>query len=394
MKNKFRCLMVLSSRVASIQRSGIREIFDLAQNIPNVINLGIGEPNFKTPKYIDDAAKNAIDQGFDKYTVNIGIPELREQISRKLKRDNQIDADPKKEIIVTAGATQAIFLIMSCLLEQDDEVLLPTPIFTAYEYSARLSGAKPIQCPLNERGSFGFDLENLARHCTKRTRILVLNSPCNPTGVVYGEKDVRKILEFVAERDMYLISDEIYEKYLYEGAKCFSPACVNEFKNSVITVNGFSKTFAMTGWRLGYAAATEEIISAMTRFNMYNSVCPNSIAQKAGVAALKESLDFFEAVLKNYEKARKLMTAYLEEMSLSYVKPFGAFYIFPDISSVTKDSVSYCKTFLTEQHVATVPGSSFGNAGEAHIRLSYSADEVPMVIGLEKMKKFNDQFRK
>lgn len=386
--------MAISSRIAFVRKSGIREIFDLAQEIPNTISLGIGEPNFKTPKFIDEAAKKAIDEGFDKYTLNIGIPELRQQISSKLKRENNIEADPKTEIIVTAGATQAIFLLMYCLLEQGDEVLLPTPAFTAYEYSARLAGGKPVQCPLNESEDYEIDFDLLGKRCSKKAKLLILNSPCNPTGVTYREKEIKKLVEFVSERGLYLISDEIYEKYVYDDAKQFSPASSKEFKNRIVTVNGFSKTFGMTGWRLGYAVANEEIISALTRFNMYNSVCANSIAQKAGVAALEGSMGFFIPILKQYNKARNSMCKYLDELSLSYAAPSGAFYIFPDISSISKDSLHYCKGLLAEEHVATVPGSSFGTVGEGHIRLSYSVDENLLIIALEKMKKFNERFRK
>jgi aminotransferase len=384
--------MVLSKRIASIQRSGIREIFDLAQKIPDVINLGIGEPNFETPDFIAEAAKKAIDEGFDHYTVNIGIPDLRYEISKKLKNENQIVADPDREIIVTAGATQAILLIMYCLLDEGDEVLIPTPGFTAYEYSTLLAGGKPIQCPLNEGEYYAFDYDQLRKLCTERTRIVVLNSPLNPTGVVYKEKEIRELVDFASKQDLHLISDEIYERYLYRGAKSFSPASLEEFKDRIITVNGFSKSFAMTGWRLGYAAASEEIISAMTRFNMYNAVCPNSMAQKAGVAALKGSNAFFEPILKKYEKSYEIMTDYLDEMSLPYVRPFGAFYVFPEISSIARDSVSYCKKFLSEQHVAIVPSSSFGRIGEGHVRLSFSADEDSVSKGMERMNKFNQGF--
>ncbi len=385
--------MAISRRIASIHRSGIREIFDHAQRIPDAINLAIGEPDFRTPKFIEDTAKKAIDEGFDKYTLNIGIRELREAISEKLKRENNIQADPKKEIIVTAGSTQAIFLVIYCLLEEGEEVLIPSPAFTAYEYAARLASTIPVLTPMKENENYEIDVEALGRSCSKKTKLVVLNSPCNPTGVAYAENEIKKLIEFVLEKDdLYLLSDEIYEKYLYDGMKSYSPASMDEIRDRVITVNGFSKTYGMTGWRLGYAAANEEIISAMTRFNMYNSVCANSIAQRAGVAALNGPQDFFDPILRKYERARKIMCKYLDELGLPYVNPTGAFYVLPRISSLSKSSLRYCERLLEEKHVATVPGSSFGKSAEGHIRLSYSIDQTLLHEAMGRIKKFNRNF--
>lgn len=383
-------MTAVSRRIANIRRSGIREIFDLSQRIPDLINLGIGEPNFETPGFVSDAAKLAIDQGFDKYTQNTGLPELREQISRKLKRENGVTADPEKEIIVTSGATQAIFVVMNCLLNPGDEVLIPTPAFTAYEYAASIAGGKPVQVPLRQEDDYRLDPEQFRKRCSKKAKIIVLNSPCNPTGAVYSRRDIVALAELAIEKKITLVSDEIYERYLYEGASAFSPASKEDFRPNVVTINGFSKTFAMTGWRLGYAVATEDLIGAFTKFNMYDAVCAGSIAQKAGIAALKAGRsDYFRRVIKNYEIARSITCGYLDEMGLPYSKPKGAFYVFPDVTKVSKDSVSYCKDLLTECHVATIPGASFGKVGEGHIRLSFSSDAESLRTGLEKMQSFN-----
>ena len=382
----------ISRRISDVRPSGIREIFDLAENYANVISLGIGEPDFKTPDFVNSAAKRAIDEGFDKYTANKGLLELREEISKKLKRENRITADPKKEILVTAGATQAIFLVMGSLLDDGDEVLIPTPAFPAYEYSVLLSGGKPVEIPLDRSEDFCFDFDNLEKNVSERTKVIILNSPCNPTGVVHSEKEINRLAEFALEHALYLLSDEIYEKYLYGGAKHYSPASRDEFRSRVITINGFSKTYSMTGWRLAYAAANEEIISAMTRLQMYDAVCANSIAQKAGIAALKGGLTFFDPILKNYDHSREIVCKYLNEMSLPFANPVGAFYVFPNISAITKSTASYCKQLLMQEQVATAPGASFGKAGENHIRLSYSTKDSLLAEAMERMKKFNRNF--
>ena len=382
----------ISERIERVPRSTIREIFDLAQDVPGVISLGIGEPSFKTPIFIQRAAKKAINS-FNRYTVNVGLAELRDEISKKLRRENAIKADPKREIIVTAGATQAIFLAISCLLEANDQVLIPAPIFGAYQYSAELAGANAVEVPLKQENAYRFEKREFQKYLTKHTKIIVLNSPCNPTGVVYSRSEIDDLVEFAAEHDLYIISDEIYEKYLYNGVKHYSPASKDEFRDRVITINGFSKTFAMTGWRLGYAVASEKIIGAMTKFNMYDAVCANVIAQKAGIVALRSSFAFFDPLLERYDEARKLICKYLDEMSLPYVKPDGAFYVFPDISSLSNNSMDYCKKLLLQNRVSTVPGSSFGLCGESHIRLSYSLSEDKLARAMEKMKKFNQRYR-
>ncbi len=370
-----------------IPKSGIREIFDLAENLPDVVNLGIGEPDFSTPAFINEAAKKAIDEGLSQYTANAGLLELREEISNKLKRENGIDVDPANEVIVTSGATQGIFVIMNCLLSEGDEVLLPSPIFTAYLYSVILSGGVPVEVPLNKR--YHIDFEILQKKVSERSRLLVLGSPSNPTGSVFDENEIRKVCEFAHRHSLFLISDEIYEKFLYDDARHFSPASFREFKNRVVTVNGFSKTYGMTGWRLGYCAAESEIITAMTRYNSYNAVCASSIAQLAGIAALKGPQSFFDDILREFAARRKIVCKKLDELGLEYVRPMGSFYFFPKIPN-KDNSLDFSTTLLVQQHVATAPGSAFGRYGEGHIRLSYSVGKERLMIALEKIGRFLD----
>jgi aminotransferase len=383
----------ISERMAHVPKSGIREIFDIAQSLGDVINLGIGEPDFNTPEFIGEAAKESIDQHFTKYTPNAGVLELREAIARKLKRENGIDADPRTEIIVTAGATQAIFVAMNCILNSGDEVILPAPLFPAYKYAVRLAGGVPVEVSVDEKDGFSLDLERIEESIGPRTRILVLNSPCNPTGAVFSRKEIERLCEIAANHDLYLVSDEIYEKYLYDDATCFSPGSKEEFKNRVITVNGFAKTFAMTGWRLGYAAANSELINAMVRYNMYNSTCVTSFVQKAGVAALdsRPLSSFFPEILRQFDERRRIMCAGLAELGFEADIPKGAFYVFPKLPDYKSNSSSFSRELLSKEKVATIPGSSFGQAGEGHIRISYSLHLDKIYSALDRIKRFKKQ---
>ncbi|MHB8568208.1 MAG: pyridoxal phosphate-dependent aminotransferase [Nitrososphaerales archaeon] len=379
---------MFSERMTGVKKSGIREIFDIAQTLPSYINLGIGEPDFKTPSFIERSAKKAIDDGFSKYTSNIGIPELREAISRKLKKENSIDVDPSNEIIVTAGATQSIFVLMHVLLNAGDEVMLPTPLFTAYKYCAKLAGAKPIEISFDEKTGYSLDAKKLEKHLSKRTRLLVLNSPCNPTGAVFSKEDIEQACEFAVNNDLFVISDEIYERFLYDGAVHFSPASRSEFKDKVITINGFSKTYAMTGWRIGYTVASAEVIRVMTLFNMYNAVCAASFVQVAAADALNHAQTFFNPILRRYAARRKLLCEGLEEIGFEFVRPLGAFYVFTTLPNGIRNSLEFCKDLLVKRRVSTVPGSTFGDSGEGHFRISYSVDENQIEAALERMKAY------
>jgi aminotransferase len=360
-------MVEISDRIRNIPKSGIREIFDRAQELGAVINFGIGEPNFLTPDFIRSAGKAAINSGFVKYTTNAGLPELRKEIAHKLKKENRIECDPKTEIIVTAGATQAIFSFLNCVLNPGDEVLIPTPAFTAYRYATLLAGGVPIEVPSFEEEGYRPDFGKLEGLCTKRTKLLILNSPCNPTGSVLQYEDVQRACELAARRDLFLLSDEIYEKYLYDGAKHYSPGSFSEYRNRVITINGFSKTWAMTGWRLGYAAANPDIITAMTRYNMYNAVCADSISQMAGIAAMRHSMTFFKQILKEFDARRKQVCEHLDELGWDYTRPRGTFYIFPKLPQKFANSLLFARELLEKSRVAIIPGSSFGKSGEGHV---------------------------
>jgi aminotransferase len=379
--------LLFSERIKDVAASGTRRIFDLSQGMPGLVNLGIGEPDFITPKFVRDALKEATDAGFNRYTPNRGTLELRSQLAKKLKWENGIDAEPGKEVIVTAGATQAILVLMCSLLNEGDEVVIPTPAFPAYQAAVRLAGGTPVEVPMSEAGGYALDTKRLEKAYTKHTKLLVLNSPGNPTGVVYSRDDIVEACAGAAANKLLILSDEIYEKFIYRGASHFSPASVSEFKERVVTVNGFSKTFAITGWRLGYAVANENVIDAMTRYNMYNAVCASSIAQVAAVAALRGPKSFLGPIIRDYDRRRKMVCKSLDEIGMQCIEPKGAFYAFPRIDcAASSEAFSY--DFLSRHKVATVPGSSFGRGGEGHIRISYSVSEEKLMYAMDRLSKF------
>ncbi len=371
-----------------VPKSGIREIFDLTQGAKDVINLSIGEPDFDTPEHIKEAAKTALDEGFTKYTPNAGIIELREAISRKLKRENKIDTDPETQIIVTVGATQAVLLSLLVLLRRDEEVLIPTPGFMTFVSLVRIAGGIPKEVRVKEEDDFKVDPYDLRRKVTKKTKAIILNSPCNPTGVVLERKNLEQIAQVALDNDLFVISDEIYEKFVYDG-KHFSIASLDGMQERVVTVNGFSKTYCMTGWRLGYAASKWGVISEMTKLQMYNSTCPVSFVQKAAIAALDGPHDFLPKMNHEFNERRKLISRRLAEIDgISFIEPRGTFYIFPNVKKFKMNSREFVRGLLSKKRVATVPGTAFGKYGEGYIRLSYAAPRNKIQVALERLEKF------
>ncbi len=386
--------MVFSERIKDVTASGTRKIFELSQGVPGFINLGIGEPDFLTPQFVREALKEAVDSGFNHYTSNRGMPELRAQIAKKLKQENGVDVDSEKEVIVTAGATQAIHVLMNSLLNGGDEVVIPTPAFSAYQAAVRLAGGKPVEVPMSEAGGYRLDAKRLEKAYTKRTKLLVLNSPGNPTGAVCKRGELIKVCASAVANGLYVLSDEVYEKFVYDSASHFSPASVSEFKERVITVNGFSKTFAITGWRLGFAVANEKVIDAMTRYNMYNAVCASSIVQAAGIAALRGPMSFLKPILQEYDRRRKVVCRSLNDIGMRFVEPQGAFYVFPGIGGAASSSEEFSLEFLSRYKVATIPGVSFGHGGEGHIRISYALGEEKLHDAMGRLRKFKQDLER
>ncbi|MFN3622225.1 MAG: pyridoxal phosphate-dependent aminotransferase, partial [Nitrososphaerales archaeon] len=328
--------MLFSERVLSIEESGIRAIFNLVARSKDIINLSIGEPDLDTPSFIKDAAKNALDQGYTHYAPTKGYPDLLDAVALKLKKENGIDVDPESEVMVAVGGTQALYLALITLLREGEEVLIPSPAFVAYYAATKLAGGVPIEVGLSE--DYSIDPDNIRRSLTNRSRLLILNSPSNPTGAVSNAEKIKEAVSIAVEKGLMVISDEVYEKFIYEG-KHFSPASIPEFKEHVVTVNSLSKAYAMTGWRVGYVAAPPEVIEQMAKVQMYSSACIPSFIQKAAVEALHSQQSFFDDVIREYRRRRDALCSILSECPyLSFKKPQGAFYLFPRLKGIETPS--------------------------------------------------------
>jgi aminotransferase len=363
----------VSSKVKGVELSGIRVIFDLAAKIPDVVRLEAGEPDFKTPRHICEAAERAMREGKTHYTTSRGIPELRKAISEKAKKENGIDADPEEEIVVTAGASCAVYLSIHTVIEEGDEVLIPDPTWPHYEACVKLAGGKPITYSLDEDRGFSFDIDEIRRLISKRTKMIVVATPSNPTGGVIPIGDLKDLADVAIKHDLLILSDEVYEKMVYDGHNHYSIASLPEMKDRCITINSFSKTYAMTGWRLGYAIAPKDIASQMAKLNLFLNSCPSSISQEAGLAALTGPQDEVKKMLEEYARRRRIIVDGLKDIRGFRINPpMGAFYAFPNIRELNYPSWDFCMLLLKEGRVATVPGAAFGSRGEGYIRVSYA----------------------
>ena len=381
--------MALSDRLELVNPSEIRKLFDLAQGVEGLISLGIGEPDFDTPEHIKEYAKEALDKGMTHYGPNAGLMMLREALAWKLKEQNGIEVDPKTQIMVTVGANQAFLMGFAAFLKDGEEVLIPSPMFVSYAPTVLLAGGKPVEVPTYEENEFRLSVDDLEKHVTDKTRAIIINSPNNPTGAVLTKKDLEEIADFAVEHDLIIFSDEVYEHFVYDGVKNYSIASLDGMFERTLTINGFSKTFAMTGWRLGFVAAPEWIIERMTRFQMYNSTCPVTFAQYAAAKALKDERSWkaVEEMRNEYDRRRHLVWKRLNEMGLPTVKPKGAFYIFPRVRDTGLTSKEFSELMLLEAKVAVVPGSAFGSAGEGYIRISYATAYEQLEEAMDRMEK-------
>ena len=389
--------MYLSHRIASIEESLTLAISSKAKAMKakgiDVIDFGVGEPDFDTPQHIKQAGIDAITQGFTKYTPAAGTPELRQAIADKLKRDNELDY-PAAQIIVSCGAKHSLFNIILAMCQEGDEVIIPAPYWVSYPEMVKASGAKSVFLPTDESTQFKITPQQLDSAITPDSKLLILNSPSNPTGSVYTPDELQALAELILDTDMYVLSDEIYEMLVYDGTvhksiASFSP----EIKERTIVVNGFSKSYAMTGWRLGYAAGPKEIISTAIQLQSHSTSNPCSIAQKAGVAALKGDQVCIQAMVAEFDKRRKRMVQALNEMpGVTCVEPKGAFYALPNISEwfgeeihgrVIGNSMDFATVCLEEAKIAIVPGSGFGD--DRFVRFSYATSIENIEEGMRRM---------
>lgn len=358
---------MFSERVKNIDISGIRKMFEGAG--PNAINLGLGQPDFDTPPHIKNAAIDAINKGFTGYTANLGIPELREALCKKFKQDDHFTVEPN-EIIVTSGASEALHLALQALVDGGDEVLIPDPGFVSYSALAKMAGGKVVGVPLGNELTLTPDAVN---ECiTPKTRVLIVNSPSNPTGTVQTKQEIKALAEIAEDNNITIISDEVYEHFIYEGEHV-SPA---QFTDNVITINAVSKTYAMTGWRIGYAAARKEYIEQMLKVHQYIQACACSIAQKAALAAIEGPQECVSVMRESFRARRDIVMDGFASMGIKCVKPQGAFYAFPEIED--EDAAQK----LLEKGVIVVPGTAFGEHGMGHIRISYATSEANLRTAL------------
>ncbi|ASJ10174.1 aromatic amino acid aminotransferase [Thermococcus sp. P6] len=377
----------LAGRINLIQRSKIRELFEKARKMKNVISLGIGEPDFDTPEVIKEAAKRAIDEGYTHYTPNAGIPEFREAIAEYYRSHYRIDVS-SDDIIVTAGAYEATYLAFQTLLEAGDDVIIPDPAFVCYAEDAKIAEAGIIRLPLREENDFQINPDELLEAITKRTRVLVVNYPNNPTGAVLTKETVRAIADIAEDYNLYILSDEPYEHFLYEGAKHYP--MIKYAPDNTILANSFSKTFAMTGWRLGFTIAPKQVIRDMIKLHAYVIGNVTSFVQIAGITALRDrrSWEAVKRMRHTYAERRKVVLKYLEEMPhLTPFRPKGAFYVWAKIDpELDMSSEDFANWLLENARVVVIPGTAFGKAGEGWVRISYATKRGQLIEAMERMK--------
>ena len=383
----------LNQIVPNIQWSGIRKFFDIVNEMDDAISLGVGEPDFATPWHIRDEGIFSLEKGRTFYTSNAGLKELKIEISKYLYRRFHLRYDYKSEVIVTVGGSEGIDLAMRAMLDPGDEVLIPQPSYVSYVPCAVLAGAVPVVIDLQEKNQFRLTAEELEAAITPKTKLLVLPFPNNPTGAVMEKSDLEAIAKVVEEHDLFILSDEIYAELCYLDNHT-SIASIPGMKDRTIVINGFSKSHAMTGWRLGYACGPRRIIEQMLKIHQYAIMCAPTNSQYAAVEALRHGDEDVAMMREQYNQRRRFLVHEFERMNLQCFEPFGAFYIFPSIKEFGMSSEEFATRFLREEKVAVVPGTAFGDSGEGFLRISYAYSLENLKIALGRLEKFINRLRK
>ncbi len=382
----------LNPTVVSVPPSGIRRFFDLASTMKDTISLGVGEPDFITPYSIRNAAVNSILDGETQYTPNRGLPSLRREISYYMKERYQLSYDPEKEILVTIGASEAIDLALRALVSPGDEILVPEPSYVSYSPSVLFAGGKPVSIETRAEDEFRLKAKDVLAAITPKTKALILPYPNNPTGGIMERGDLEELAKVILEKEILVISDEIYAELTYGGKTHVSIGSLPGMMPYTLTINGFSKAFAMTGWRVGYICAPAAIVNQMNKIHQYGIMCASRQGQAAATEALKNGREHnYEDVLnmrESYDRRRRLMVDSFRNMGLDCFEPYGAFYVFPSIKPTGMDSETFCKRLLEEKKVACVPGNAFGASGEGHIRCCYATAIDKLTMALERMADF------
>ncbi len=384
---KFDGNKVLSEKITEIKPSGIRKFFDILDEMKDVVSLTVGQPDFVTPWHIRDAGIRSLEEGRTYYTSNNGLLEFRQEISAYQKRRFGLEYDPKTEIIVTVGGSEAIDLAMRALINPGDEVIIPEPCFVCYDPLARLADAVPVKIPLKHENGFRLTADELRDAITEKTKLLVLPFPNNPTGACLRAEDLEEIAAVLRETNVCVLSDEIYAELTYEN-RHVSIASIEGMRERTVVVNGFSKAYAMTGWRLGYTLAPEYITKQMAKVHQFGIMCAPTTSQYAAVEALKNGDDDIEYMKKEYECRRRLIVSELNRIGIDTFMPDGAFYVFADIRKFGLSGDEFCQRLLEEKHCAIVPGSAFGDSGEGFARLSYAYSQSHIRKAVSRIEEF------
>lgn len=380
----------IATNVRNIPPSGIRKFFDLVLEMEGVISLGVGEPDFVTPWHIREACIYSLEQGFTSYTSNYGLLELREWISKCSKKDYGVDYDPNDQILVTTGVSEAADLAFRAVINPGDEVIIPEPCYVSYKPSVSLAGGKPVPVSTYNENEFRVTAEQIEDCLTKKTKVLVLSYPNNPTGAVMRKKDLEEIADVIVEKDLMVISDEVYGKLTYEGVHtCFSS--LSGMKERSIILNGLSKSHAMTGLRIGYAMGNQDLIGAMTKIHQYAMLCAPITAQMGAIEALKNGNGEMDKMIREYNRRRRLIVDGFNKLGLDCFTPLGAFYAFPSIKTTGMTSEEFAGRLLKEEKVAAVPGDVFGDCGAGYLRCSYATSRPKLVEALDHIESFLDR---
>jgi aminotransferase len=378
----------LSKRVAGLKPSGIRKFFDIVATMKDVISLGIGEPDFTTPKPILDAGIRSLQNGETHYTSNHGKIELRQGISDNLKRLYNVGYDPAHEIVATVGVSEALYLTFTAILEAGDEVIIPTPCFVSYQAEVILAGGVPVEIPARLENDFTIDPDDIRKAITPRTKIIFIGYPSNPTGAVAPREVMLEIGKIAEQHNLIVVSDEIYDRLVYNFEHVCFPALDESLRRRTVLLGGFSKDYAMTGWRIGYACGPEDIIQGMVRIHQYTIMSAPTTAQDAAIEALKTGEPYVQEMVTEYDRRRKLLVSGLNRLGLSTFEPRGAFYTFPNIRASGMDDETFAEALLREEGVAVVPGNAFGPGGDGFVRACYATAYEKIEEALLRMERF------
>ena len=384
----------LSDTVVNIQPSGIRKFFDIVQDMPDAISLGVGEPDFDTPWHVRDEGIYSLEKGRTFYTSNSGLKELRTEICHYMKRTQNLVYSWDTQVLITVGGSEGIDLAFRAMINPGDEVLIPQPSYVSYEPCAILSGAKPVIIELKEENAFRLTPEEILEKVTDKTKILVLPIPNNPTGSIMEQEDLEALAKVILEKDLIVVSDEIYGELTYNGKRHVSIASIPGMQERTIVIGGFSKAYAMTGWRLGYVCGPQEIVRQMTKIHQFAIMCAPTTSQYAAVEALKNGDDDVAMMRAEYNRRRRFLLDAFDKMGLSCFEPFGAFYVFPRIKEFGVSSDDFATWLLKDEELAVVPGTAFGASGEGFIRISYAYSLDSLKTAIERLGNFVTKLKK